>query len=201
MQCCSFRDSDWFFLRRVSLEHPHGSFSRAVLRTQPVACALASVGFLLALIAGSVLLVQRERLHIAQTSLAELRRDAGSAAAARQKELPATLVPLDLPPFHSTSLVKVINETAEESGLVLDEIGYALDENDAQPFLRYRITMTVAAAYPLVRSYAASLNTKVPHLALDAITCEREDITVTVLTCDLALSAFFGKNGQSRGFF
>jgi hypothetical protein len=35
-----------------------------------------------------------------------------------------------------------------------------------------------------------------PDMSLDAITCSRDDINVTTLSCDLTLSAFFKRGGH-----
>ena len=63
----------------------------------------------------------------------------------------ASLAALDLPPFESDALVTILNETATDSGLVLDEMSYSLDDNINLPYSRYRVTMTLNANYPLIR--------------------------------------------------
>jgi hypothetical protein len=165
-------------------------------RTQPWAL-VALLSCLLALgLATVTLVLQQQRLDGARAELQRL------------SAVPAPTVPIDsqsasagipeLPPFASAPLVAVLNDTASESGLVLDEVRYALDDNAGMPYLRYRITLSVNASYPLVRRLAERLQGTVPHLTIDAVHCARKNVQLADLTCELELSGLFRK-GIPRG--
>lgn len=165
-----------------------------MLRAQPIAVAVLALCVLLAAIAAVFLLAQANRARDAQALLDELRAKALTAPASKAVPAAAMWSAPDLPPFDSALLVSVLNETATESGLVLDEVVYTLDNNSNQPYMRYRITMSLNATYPLIRRLAEQLNTNVPHLTLDAINCSRKDIIVAELNCDMVMSGFFRKD-------
>jgi len=98
-----------------------------------------------------------------------------------------------LPAFDSAALVDTFNYLATNAGLPVDEVSYALEDGTAQPYLRYRVTLTVASNYPTIRGFVDQLKTELPHVALDSISCSRDDIAQASLSCDLAFSAFFQK--------
>jgi Tfp pilus assembly protein PilO len=107
-----------------------------------------------------------------------------------------SIVTPTLPWFQSAQLVEQIGNAAADSGLTLDEVGYVLEEGANRPYLRYRVSLTIAASYPAIRRFASNVTTSLPHVDLDSINCKRSDIQVTPLTCDLAFSAFFRKDGH-----
>lgn len=164
-----------------------------LVRVQPGASALFSASLICAVAAAGALLVQSERADEADAQLSELQAKVGSSRSSAAAPGAVALAPLDLPPFESSGLVTALNETADESGLVLEEVAYALDDNSTQPFLRYRITMSIATTYPLVRHLVEKLGERVPHLALDSIHCAREDVGIAELNCDVVMSGFFRK--------
>lgn len=101
-----------------------------------------------------------------------------------------------LPWFQNTQLVEQLHRVAHGADLPVDEVSYALEEGKEQPYLRYRITMTVSASYPAIKQFADELTSSMSHIDLDSISCRRADISVALLTCELAFSAFFRKDGD-----
>lgn len=163
-----------------------------VVRAQPIAVGVLAFCVVLAVGAAVALVAQSRRAGVAQALLADLRANATSAQATKVHPTNEPAAP-DLPTFQSAPLVASLNDTAADSGLSLEEVTYSLDDNHNQPYLRYRITMTLNATYPLIRRLVEQLNTKVPHLTLDAINCSRKDVAVAELNCDVAMSGFFRK--------
>lgn len=161
-------------------------------REQPFAFIALAVSIGIALCAAVALGSQMRRAEMAQTALAELR---GTAVLKRSPDVAAHLLPAvpELPSFRSSELVTVLNQTAAESDLVLNEVTYSLDDNTNQPYLRYRINMTLHASYPLIRRLAEQLSAKVPHLTLDTIDCSRKDVVAAELSCEMGMSGFFKK--------
>lgn len=164
-----------------------------MLRLQPLAlAALLSCGSLLT-VASLALASQWQRL---ETVRADIRRLSATRAPVQRIDSAGASAKIPtLPPFESAPLVAVLNDTATESGLVLDEVRYALDETAGMPYLRYRITMSVNASYPLVRQLAERIQANVPHLTIDAIHCSRKNALIADLSCELALSGLFRKAG------
>lgn len=103
-----------------------------------------------------------------------------------------------LPWFDSVRLVEQLDAVAEEARLPIDEVGYALEASAQHPYLRYRITLTVTAAYPAVRQFVDDVSSSMRHVALDSISCTRADIALPAPTCELAFSAFFRKDAHAR---
>ncbi|MBA5689981.1 hypothetical protein [Rugamonas apoptosis] len=101
-----------------------------------------------------------------------------------------------LPWFESATLAQQFNRAATAAGLPVDEVGYVLEEGADQPFIRYRVSMTVSASYPAIRRFVDNIGATLSHVDLDAISCTRPDIMVVPLTCELAFSAFFRKDGH-----
>lgn len=164
-----------------------------MLRTQPWALAALLFCLIALSLATVTLVLQRQRLDGAR---AELRRlSAVSVPVARVDSQSVSARVPELPLFASAPLVAVLNDTASESGLALDDVRYALDDNAGMPYLRYRITMSVNASYPLVRRLAERLQGTVPHLTIDAIHCARKNVQLADLTCELELSGLFRKAG------
>jgi hypothetical protein len=162
-----------------------------MLRAQPVAMGFVVLSIALAAVAAMALAGQMRRVSAANAVLAQWQAKPAQVAHAAAPTVSAAA--LDLPPFQSARVVTILNETASDSGLKLDEVTYSLDDNASQPYLRYRITMTLNASYPLIRRLAEQLNANVPYLTLDAISCSRKDIGVAELSCDMVMSGFFQK--------
>lgn len=98
-----------------------------------------------------------------------------------------------LPIFSSAEFTEQFSTIAREAKVPLDELFYALESGQTQPFWRYRITVEVKTGYPELRDFIAALSSALPNLALDTVRCRREDVAAAGLTCQLALSAFFRK--------
>ncbi|WP_188567707.1 GspMb/PilO family protein [Undibacterium terreum] len=106
---------------------------------------------------------------------------------------PSSISGTDLPRFDSAQLVEALHRVAEEVKLPADEISYALEGNENQAYLRYRVTLSVTASYPVIRKFAEHFQAQLPNVSLDSISCTRDDIAATALSCDLGLSAFYQK--------
>lgn len=98
---------------------------------------------------------------------------------------------IDLPRFEPNKLVEAINRLALNTKLPLDEISFVLEDNHTQPYLRYRATLSVSSRYPVIRRFLDALEAEQPQVALDAISCERDDIGAVDTNCDVNLSAFY----------
>jgi hypothetical protein len=99
----------------------------------------------------------------------------------------------ELPEFDSAQLVDALHDVANDIKLPIDEVSYALENTAGQPYLRYRVTLSVTANYPTIRKFADTFRKQAEHVSLDTISCSREDIAATTLNCDLGLSAFYRK--------
>jgi len=98
---------------------------------------------------------------------------------------------IDLPRFEPNKLVEAINRLALDTKLPLDEVSFVLEDNHNQPYLRYRATLSVSSRYPAIRRFLDALEAEEPQVALDAISCERDDISTAETNCDVNLSAFY----------
>lgn len=165
-----------------------------LLRAQPVVLAVAGMSFLLALLAAAAYIGQWQHARNATQQVREL-LISSKPAAAGQPASPAASAP-KLPRFSSAELVDTVNQVAADIGLPVDEISYTLDEGASQPYLRYHITLSSAASYPLMRRFVDGMAMNLPHAVLDSISCSRDDIGVAALNCDLSFSAFFMKDGH-----
>lgn len=96
--------------------------------------------------------------------------------------------------FESSSLVLTLNSVAQETGVPIDEVSYVLDELADQPYRRYQINFSTSSRYPLLRRMIQTLQSKIPQLSLDSISCARDDIVVADLQCSLTLSAYFKRD-------
>ena len=170
-----------------------GFYFRRLLSRQPVAFSFLS-GCTIVFFVSLIMYVQQWRGGDAAQSewllLNQKFRDIGRGADQGKTAKP------DLPAFNNTQLVDVLNRVAEESKLSLDEVSFVLEENAAQPYLRYRATLTVSSAYPTIRRFLEQVRVRQPQVSLDTINCSRDDITTVELTCDLVMSAFYRKEGH-----
>jgi Tfp pilus assembly protein PilO len=161
----------------------------------PTFLALAAAMLALAVCA-LVLLTQWIDAHAAAQELAELRANGKAAQTAREAERTAGLPQAQLPAFQSAPLVRNLHQLAEDAGVPLDEVAYSLDDSANQPFLRYRITLSVSAAYPAIRRFNKQVDAMLANVSLDSIKCARDDIASKELNCDLVYSAFFRKDAH-----
>lgn len=134
----------------------------------------------------------RAEAHI----LSELRsRTRAGDLASKQPTAPAFVAPA-LPWFQGADMVAKLNRIADNAALPVDEVGYELDVGTNQPYMRYRVTMTVTASYPAIRRFTRDVTAAMNNVDLDAISCTRSDINVVALNCDLGFSAFFRKDAH-----
>lgn len=97
----------------------------------------------------------------------------------------------DLPRFEPNKLVEAINRLAANTKLPIDEVSFVLEDVRNQPYVRYRATLSVSSRYPAIRHFLDALQADQPQVALDGISCERDDIAAADTTCDVTLSAFY----------
>jgi hypothetical protein len=166
-----------------------------LLRSQPLVLAAAGLSLATALLAGVAWLGQWQHARASARQLHELLVAGKPAIAASPAGALAASVP-KLPRFSSAELVETVNQVAADIGLPVDEISYTLDESPSQPYLRYHVTLSSAASYPLMRRFVDGMAMNLPHAVLDSISCSRDDIAVAALSCDLSFSAFFMKDGH-----
>ncbi|HTD02724.1 hypothetical protein [Undibacterium sp.] len=164
-------------------------------RAQPLVFLMLALSSLIALAAAAMYLLQWQQAKLASAELNEVRAHRLTSRAANVAVADSP-IPF-LPPFSSAQLLHTLNKVASDTKLPIDEVGYVLDDGAAQPYLRYRVTLRVAASYPVIRTFINQLNAELSNVALDAISCSRDDIVQAELTCDVAFSAFFHK--EARG--
>jgi hypothetical protein len=115
-----------------------------------------------------------------------------------EKNLPAVVIAPDqgemLRPFNSAYMVTALNEAATRAGVALNELNFTFDAGKTEPFIRYRVSMTVATNYLAMRRFVDQVKTDIPDVSLDSISCRRKGIEDPVLTCDLGFTAFFKKD-------
>jgi hypothetical protein len=104
---------------------------------------------------------------------------------------PAPQQTLVLPVFDSAALLRQLHQAARVSRFPLDSLTFSLDAASHKPYLRYQVTVTANASYPVFRGFIATLLSQHPHLAIDGLSCSREDIDEEELECQLGLSAFY----------
>lgn len=170
--------------------------SQRLLRAHPVVVFATAASIVLAGLSGVAFLSQLQHKRLVAADLNELLATSRSPLVVPQIAQSTASVPT-LPQFSSAELVETVNQIAVDIGLPVDEISYTLEEGASHPYLRYRLTLSATANYPLMRRFVDAMAKNLPHSILDSISCSRDDIAVTALSCDLAFSAFFQKG--SRG--
>lgn len=130
---------------------------------------------------------QKKELHEAIRQVQVMREEKQRLASANQALI-------QLQHFENSSLVSTLHSVARETGVPINEISFELDDQSGQAFLRYQISFSTSSRYPLLRRMMQSLHTKISQLALDNISCVRDDIVVTDLQCNLTLSAYFKRD-------
>lgn len=162
-------------------------------RTQPLVLGTAAVSTVIATVAVATCIQQWGETSSARSTWRELDR---RVRAAEQTTAQPGKTTSSLPDFSSTQLLKALHRAADESKLPLDEVQFALDNNGNQPYLRYRATLTVSSGYSAIRRFVDRMREALPDVSLDTISCSRDDIGGKDLTCDLTLSAFYGKGDR-----
>lgn len=162
---------------------------------QPLAAVLVALAVVVLVVSAGCWLVMGD---ISRRTAAEL--TAFSTANAKSAAAPLIAVASgggrDLPAFSSASLTANFHAVAADVKLPLDEVSYTLDSSANQPFLRYRVTLSVKTGYPEIRKFVAALIAELPNVALDSVRCSKEDVVSTVLSCQLGFSAFYRKGGH-----
>lgn len=167
-----------------------------MLYGRPISAVLALVTALFLASSIGAWVVASRQLESASLQLAQLReRTIKSSAESRKPDLAPGVNPA-LPWFQSGQLSDRLRRVADDAGVPYDEVTYSLEEDFQQPFLRYRIGMTVAGGYPAVRRFVDGVAATLTNTELDAITCKRADIATVPLSCELAFSAFFRKDAR-----
>ena len=165
--------------------------SIAFRRAYPMVFLCAIFALLAMLVAVTAWLIQLQQAESSEQQLRSLQAQTKpSVIALSAAALPKTEA---LPKFEGAPLVDTINQVAADLNLPVDEISYALEDGAAQPYLRYRMTLSIASNYPMVRRFTEALGMNLPNATLDSISCAREDVAQPALTCDLAFSMFFRK--------
>ncbi|WP_342120719.1 GspMb/PilO family protein [Pseudoduganella sp. OTU4001] len=171
-----------FHLRALWRQHRAAVMALAIAASAAVATAVAW--------AGAALENQRQEAVVASLRAARVRTISApipSQSVASRQSAP------DLPKFSSQDFTAQFHETAIGVGLPVDEVAYTLEQGERQPYMRYRVTLTVKGRYIEVRKFVAALAAEMPHVTLDSVHCARESTPPQQLSCDLGFSAFFHK--------
>ena len=163
----------------------------AFRRNQPVVFAFAVGAGLVLLVAALLYLFQWKSAREMRRELRELQARSVIVAvpAAAQEPTDAVVLPI----FDGGALVDALHLVANNTSLPLDEINYDLEDATAKPYLRYRVTLSVTSNYPQVRHFVDELGMSLSNVIVDSISCTREDIKQTALSCDLSFSLFYRK--------
>ena len=166
---------------------------RRLFRQQPLSSSMVLVsGILLTAASLGYAYTQVQATQINQTIKA-----AQSSSRTTQLNVPSGTTIPTLPIFDSAQFASSLYEFADDAKLDVDEINYNLDDTANQPYLRYRVSLTVSNNYQSIRQFVKRFQDELAHSSIDSISCNRENITSGALNCDLALSVFFRKT--SRG--
>lgn len=170
-------------------------YSAQLFRAAPASFVVCCAALAAAVLLACVYLAGARQLAGRQNELAVLRRlPVANLPAVQGSSSPA----LSLPWFDSARLVEQLGVVAAETKLPIDEIGFVLEQSAQQPYLRYRVTLSVTAAYPAVRQFVDDVTSTMRHVELDSIGCVRADIALPAPTCELAFSAFFRKDAHAE---
>ena len=163
-------------------------------RRRPAALASGALLLTVCIVAGIWLLTLTRHESVVRSEITDTNR-------ALSQPVLATASPgvggTDLPHFEPNKLVEAINRLATNTKLPLEEVSFVLEDNRNMPYLRYRVTLSVSTRYPAIRRFLDALQADQPQVALDAISCERDDISAADTSCDVNLSAFYRR--QERG--
>lgn len=166
---------------------------RRLFRQQPLSSSMVLVSGI-SLIAASLGYVY---MQVQATQINQAIKVTQSSSRIAKSSVPSgTIIPV-LPIFDSAQFASSLYKFADDAKLNVDEINYSLDDTANQPYLRYRISLTVTNNFQSIRQFVTRFQVELTHSTLDAINCNRESITSSALNCDLALSVFYRKT--SRG--
>lgn len=170
-------------------------YNNRLFRTHRIAFVLLIAGAVGVCLATIFYLQQRQILSSAQHELRMLVKSLADAKSLQDTTKQPQNSAIKLPRFDSVELVQTLNELAAETRAPVDDVAYAIDSAASDPYLRYRITLDVAAEYAVIRNFGARLVSEMPNVSMDSISCKRTDTATAPLTCDLQFSAFY-ERGQ-----
>ncbi|MGX9773211.1 hypothetical protein ACWYXN_06840 [Janthinobacterium aestuarii] len=84
--------------------------------------------------------------------------------------------------------------TAAENGIALDQGQYQLSHDSKGKLWRYEIVLPVHGSYPQVRAFLAQVLTKIPHLALQSVSFERQKVGDAMIEANIRLTLYLGEN-------
>jgi len=87
-------------------------------------------------------------------------------------------------------------ETASENGVVLDQGQYQLSHDDKGAMWRYDIVLPVHGSYPQVRKFLGQTLARIPHLALQSISFERQKVGDAMLEANIRLTLYLGDHHE-----
>ena len=164
-----------------------------LVRAQPGGFAAVLVSALLFVLAAIFCITLWQKAGSAEAALQATLLAVQSGAVSSGSPERSVVAAAALPAFNGAEFVAALNLVAAEVKLPVDEVLFTLDEGVNQPYLRYRITLSVVASYPVIRRFVDQYRRELEHVTLDSIACTRETIGAGALTCDLAFFAFYRK--------
>ncbi|MYM67703.1 hypothetical protein GTP45_12775 [Pseudoduganella sp. FT55W] len=170
-------------------------YYRRFYSMQPLAATLVAALAIVSAICAVSWLMAAERQRTAAEELRALSLLVAKPAAAPAM-VAASSIERDLPIFSSASLTADFHALAADVKLPLDEVSYTLDSSANQPFLRYRVTLSVKTGYPEIRKFVAAMMAEFSNVTLDNVRCSKENAVATLLSCQLGFSAFYRKAGH-----
>ncbi|WP_071323347.1 hypothetical protein [Janthinobacterium sp. 1_2014MBL_MicDiv] len=85
-------------------------------------------------------------------------------------------------------------ETAAENGIALDQGQYQLSHDGKGKLWRYEIVLPVHGSYPQVRAFLAQVLAKIPHLALQSVSFERQKVGDAMVEANIRLTLYLSEN-------
>lgn len=87
-------------------------------------------------------------------------------------------------------------ETAAENGVALDQGQYQLSHDGKGAMWRYDIVLPVRGSYPQVRKFLAQTLVRIPALALQGISFERQKVGDAMLEANIRLTLYLGEHHE-----
>jgi len=86
--------------------------------------------------------------------------------------------------------LRLLNQTALEQGVTLEQGEYHMVRNGADKLVRYEISLPVKADYLHLRKFISRLLADMPHATLDSVDFQRQKISDTMLDAQVKLTLF-----------
>ncbi|MBI5438949.1 MAG: type 4a pilus biogenesis protein PilO [Nitrosomonadales bacterium] len=86
--------------------------------------------------------------------------------------------------------LRLLNQTALEQGVTLEQGEYHLVRNGSDKLVRYEILLPVKADYLHLRKFISRLLADMPHATLDSVDFQRQKISDTMLDAQVKLTLF-----------